>query len=83
MNNNLNSPIILIEGKYSEKDLDRLKKENKIWKINDVYKSQLEELFEILNPSILHTQDFQKKLYSIHLPKKLLGLQHVDILLRA
>lgn len=61
MTKKLNSPIILIEGKYSEKDLNNLKEEYKIWQINDIYKLQLGELFEILNPDILQSKDFSKK----------------------
>ena len=54
-------PIILKEGKYKEIDLENLKKKYNIWEINDIYESQLKELFEILNPSILFTRDFSKK----------------------
>lgn len=58
----LNHPIILTEGNYSESDLEKLKNENKIWNINDIYISQLEELFEILNPNLIHSEDHSKKL---------------------
>lgn len=50
MGQKINKPIILFEGKYTKKDLDKLKKNNKIWKIIDIYENQLEELFEINNP---------------------------------
>lgn len=54
-------PIILKGGKYTESDLKRLKKQNKIWEINDVYNSQLKELFEIRNPDKLFSKDFLRK----------------------
>ncbi|GAC1369710.1 MAG: hypothetical protein NVSMB39_1840 [Candidatus Saccharimonadales bacterium] len=41
-------PEILIEGEYTADDLARLKN-GKIWKIKDIYVSQLTELFEINN----------------------------------
>lgn len=61
INNNQLLPLILKEGKYSERDLGDLKNKNKIWKINDVYKIQLEELFEILNPSTLYSEEFSER----------------------
>src|SRR3990170_3284784 len=62
MKKNLNSPIILRQGSYSKNDVRKLQKEYKAWAINDVYKSQLEELFEIQNPGILNSNDYSKKL---------------------
>lgn len=61
MTNNLNRPIILREGSYSENDVSKLKEENKIWNISDIYSSQLGELFEVLNPDILQSDNFKAK----------------------
>ncbi len=54
----MSAPIILYEGQYSRKELDELKRKNKIWKINDIYEKQLEELFEILNPQERLSKEF-------------------------
>jgi molybdopterin/thiamine biosynthesis adenylyltransferase len=47
----MTKPIILSEGKYSAEDLQRLLKQSEIWRKLDLYKIQLEELFEISYPS--------------------------------
>lgn len=57
----LEAPTILIEGYYTEADLNELKG-HKIWKLKDIYKSQLTELFEIQNASLVGTPDFESKL---------------------
>ena len=57
----MDKPTILVEGKYSEADLAELKN-RKIWKIKDIYKSQLTELFEILNAQLIGTPEFSDKL---------------------
>lgn len=54
-------PIILEEGKYTKNDLEKIKKQNKIWKIIDIYNQQLKELFEINNPSLKVPKDIQKR----------------------
>ena len=54
-------PEILIEGQYTAEDLTRLKS-NKIWKIKDIYISQLTELFEINNAGLIGTPEFDGKL---------------------
>jgi tRNA threonylcarbamoyladenosine dehydratase len=61
MGKKVKKPIILKEGKYKTPDLKNLMKMNKIWKIDDIYKAQLKELFEILYPDILFTKEFSKK----------------------
>ncbi len=43
-------PIVLLPGKYSAYDVERLKKQ-KIWREVDIYKNQLQELLEIRYPS--------------------------------
>lgn len=57
----MEAPTILIEGEYSEPELETLKKA-KIWKIKDIYKSQLTELFEIQNAQLIGKPDFAQKL---------------------
>ena len=54
-----NKPIIFKESKYSDKDLRLIKSKFKIWKTVDVYRKQLEELFEITFPQYLHKDDFK------------------------
>lgn len=52
-------PIILKQGQYSAAEISRLKK--KASEVLDIYKSQLEELFEIENPNTLFDEDFHKR----------------------
>lgn len=59
--NDLNQPIILREGAYSQENVRILRDGNKIWQENDIYKAQLEELFEILNPTLVHAPNFSTK----------------------
>jgi len=47
----LENPLILREGDFKKYDLEKIKRTRKIWKIIDVYRDQLSELFEILNPN--------------------------------
>ncbi|GAC1600739.1 MAG: hypothetical protein NVS3B29_01600 [Candidatus Saccharimonadales bacterium] len=54
-------PEILIEGEYTADDLARLKN-GKIWKIKDIYVSQLTELFEINNAELTGKPEFSGKL---------------------
>jgi ThiF family len=54
--------IILTEGKYTYEELEKVKKDYKIWKIKDIYKNQATELFEIHNPTLINTQEFHSKL---------------------
>lgn len=51
-------PTILTEGQYSRTDLDELKAQ-KVWQFKDIYASQLSELFEIQNASLIDTPDFE------------------------
>lgn len=51
-------PLILREGDFKKLDLEKIKTTRKIWKIIDVYKDQLSELFEVLNPN--QSQDGNK-----------------------
>lgn len=55
-------PIILKEGNYSLSDLNEFKTKFNIWKISDIFKSQLQELYEIQNPSTIHSSSFKKDL---------------------
>jgi len=54
-------PVILREGKYSRTDLKRLNSNYKVWKEVDIYKSQLQELFRISNPSLDSKSNLYKK----------------------
>ena len=54
----MDKPIVLFEDKYTRRDLEKLKKENRIWKEADIYKIQLRELFEILHPSMRFSQSY-------------------------
>lgn len=57
------NPLILFEGKYTQKDLERFKKQNRIWKIVDIYHSQLLELFEINHPEQIGKTQQEKENY--------------------
>lgn len=57
----IQEPLILKEGKYTLKDLTALKSKYKIWKTNDIYESQLNELFEITFPNLIKSLDFETK----------------------
>lgn len=50
---NLNKPVIV-------KDLERFKKNNPVWKVGDIYESQLNELFEVTHPHLIHSPSFKK-----------------------
>ncbi len=54
-------PIILREGDHNLSDLTALRNTKKIWKEVDVYKLQLRELFEITNPSLIFSSQFETK----------------------
>lgn len=51
------TPTILTEGNYTEAEVHDLKQ--KAWKFQDIYNSQLTELFEIQNASLAHQPEFQ------------------------
>lgn len=57
----MKKPHILREGTYSQADVAKLRKDKKIWKECDVYQSQLEELFEILNPACRKDEEKKQK----------------------
>jgi len=57
----LQAPIILYEGKNTVADLEKLKKKHRIWEISDIYLSQLAELFEIKNPSLVSSKEYKQK----------------------
>lgn len=46
----IQSPIIFREGDFTQEDLDKFKTENKIWRLIDIYRQQLSELYEIKHP---------------------------------
>ena len=51
-------PIILFEGRYLASDFDKLKQKYPVWKVVDIYESQLSELFEITYPSLKTTSEY-------------------------
>lgn len=53
------SPLYLYEGQYDAVNLEELK-QNPLWRTIDIYELQLNELFEIDNPNLLHDPDFEK-----------------------
>ncbi len=53
-------PEILIEG-YTRENLEKFKTGKKIWKVVDIYKSQLVELFEIKFPALKFSPDYKTK----------------------
>lgn len=57
-------PIILYEEKNTKEDLEKLTDQEKIFKIHDAYELQLRELFEIRNPNLVNTSDYQHYLNS-------------------
>jgi hypothetical protein len=57
----MEKPTILKEGEYSASDLEALKNK-KVWKLKDIYKPQLTELFEITNAQLLTSPDYEQKL---------------------
>lgn len=62
MGKELKQPIILSEGIAHQKDLDDLKKSYPVWNLYDLYKDQLKELFEVKNPSLKNSPDYQEKI---------------------
>jgi hypothetical protein len=54
----LQKPIILRQGQYNQAELESLKRQP-IFKTSDIYKSQLAELFEIDNPQLKTSADFE------------------------
>ncbi len=54
-------PIIFRENKYSFTEITKLKKSTKVREVIDLYKEQLEELYEIEHPSEKFDPDFAKK----------------------
>jgi molybdopterin/thiamine biosynthesis adenylyltransferase len=54
-------PTILVEGNYTDSELAQLKS-GKIWKIKDIYNSQLTELFEIMNAPLIGKPEFDDEL---------------------
>lgn len=60
--NSHQKPIILYEGKNTLVDLEKIKKNKPIWKVSDIFKSQLKELFEVTHPQLKQSPNFKKKL---------------------
>lgn len=54
------TPVFLIEGNYTKRDLNSFKKKNRIWQVVDIFKNQLEELFEITNPKLKLSAKFKQ-----------------------
>jgi molybdopterin/thiamine biosynthesis adenylyltransferase len=58
------NPIILSEDRSTKEDLENLVAKEKVYKTLDVYKLQLRELFEIRNPNLIKTPEFETRLNS-------------------
>lgn len=54
-------PLILEAGKNTSEDLETLKRREKIWNTVDIYEQQLKELFEINNPSLVGSKDYEEQ----------------------
>lgn len=64
-------PIILEEGDYTAADIKKLRKRHKIWQEHDIYKQQLEELYEIDHPQLLDSTEYKmqrKKIQEKQIP---------------
>jgi len=61
MNKIYQQPLILKAGKNTSNDLETLKTREKIWNTVDIYQPQLKELFEIQNPSLVGSKDYEEK----------------------
>ncbi len=51
-------PQLLIEGHYSEQDLDQLRKTVPIWRTTDILESQLAALFDVRHPTSANEPDY-------------------------
>lgn len=54
-------PVVLREGAYTKTQRDALLS-GKVWSVEDIFESQLTELFEINHPYLIGTSDFASKL---------------------
>lgn len=54
----LTKPVILYEGSYTKRDVDDLQTTYPIWQVHDIYKDQLAEQFEIENPNLKLSPDY-------------------------
>ncbi len=59
---NFTKPLIFKEGSYSKQDIEGFHKNQKINKIIDIYQEQIRELFEINNPGLIGSDQFDFKL---------------------
>lgn len=58
---NIDSLIILDEGKSSLQDLEKLQRGQRVWQVIDIYENQLKELFEINNPALKNNPSYKHK----------------------
>lgn len=58
----MKQPKIYYEGEYTEADLNDLKDKNSIWRVSDIYRRQIDELFEIQNPSLIGSKNYDSAL---------------------
>lgn len=54
-------PIILHEGKYSQNDLKKLRRQRH-WGTVDIYEDQSKEVFEVTHPSLVGKPSYERKL---------------------
>ncbi|HYE59744.1 MAG TPA: ThiF family adenylyltransferase [Candidatus Kapabacteria bacterium] len=55
------TPVILREGTYTATDVEKLKGEQRVWEVRDIYRTQLLELFKIVHPTYNRTTDLAKE----------------------
>ena len=58
---NLPKPVILREGTYSGRDLEKLESECDVFETRDIYVQQLTELFEITHPEFKFSETYKKR----------------------
>lgn len=55
------APIIIKETSQSKFDHEEFAKSHHVFRVTDLFSTQIDELFEILNPSIIFDSDFEKR----------------------
>jgi molybdopterin/thiamine biosynthesis adenylyltransferase len=69
----MKKPIILHEGTYAIDDVQAIRSGNPIWRENDIFEKQLEELFIILFPALRLSDEYAVKLHEFVQEKKAKG----------
>ncbi len=56
------NPYILYQGHYRVNDLEKFRKDFHIWKVDDIYEAQLNELFEITHANLVSKKNYSSEL---------------------